>query len=56
MDKHDFRAIILKLEDRLSENDRIRLHFFLRYDAPRRYINDLSIGGILFTYQSRFNQ
>ncbi len=56
MDKHDFRAIILKLEDRLSENDRTRLHFFLRDDAPQRYIDDLSLGGTLNLIDSLIDQ
>jgi hypothetical protein len=42
MDKHDLRAIILKLEDRLSENDRTHLHFFLRDDTAR-LLNGISL-------------
>jgi hypothetical protein len=56
MDKHDLRAIILRIEDRLSEDDRTRLHFFLRDDVPRRYIDDLSLGGTLNLIDSLISQ
>lgn len=45
MDKH-FRAIILKIQNRLSEDDRLRLHFFLGDDVPRIIRDDLSLRGL----------
>lgn len=56
MDMHDLRALILKLEVRLSEDDRRRLHFFLRDDVPRRFIDDLSLGGTLNLIDSLITQ
>jgi len=56
MHNHDLRAVILRLEDRLSEDDRTRLHFFLRDDAPRRYIDDLSLRGTLNLIDSLITQ
>ncbi len=56
MDNHDLRAIILRIEDRLSEDDRVRLHFFLQDDVPRRYIDDLSLVGTLNLIDSLITQ
>ena len=56
MGSHDLRSIILRLEDRLSEDDRTRLHFFLRDDVSRRYIDDLTLGGILNLIDSLITQ
>ena len=35
MDASRLRPIILKLQDRLSNDDRKRLHFYLGNDVPR---------------------
>lgn len=56
MDNHHLRAIILKLQDRLSDNDRIRLHFFLGDDVPRRIRDDPSLAGTLSLMESLFDQ
>jgi len=56
MDNHHLRAIILKLQDRLSDNDRKRLHFFLGNDVPRRIRDDPSLGGTLSLMESLFDQ
>ena len=56
MDNQHLRAIILKLQDRLSDNDRKRLHFFLGDDVPRRIRDDPSLGGTLSLMESLFDQ
>jgi len=56
MDTYDLRGIILKLQDRLSDNDRKRLHFFLGDDVPRRIRDDPTLGGTLNLIESLFDQ
>jgi hypothetical protein len=56
MDNTHLRAIILKLQDRLSDNDRKRLHFFLGNDVPRRIRDDPSLSGTLSLMESLFDQ
>ena len=56
MDSHHLRAILLKLQDRLSDDDRKRLHFFLGNDVPRRIRDDPSLGGTLSLMESLFDQ
>jgi hypothetical protein len=56
MDNHHLRSIILKLQDRLSDNDRRRLHFFLGNDVPRRIRDDPSLSGTLCLMESLFDQ
>jgi hypothetical protein len=43
----DFRALLLKIQDLLSDNDRHRLHFLLGEDVPRYLRDDLSLSGTL---------
>lgn len=56
MENQQLRALILKLQDRLSDNDRIRLHFFLGNDVPRRIRDDPSLAGTLRLMDSLFDQ
>jgi hypothetical protein len=56
MDNQEFRSILLKLQDRLSDNDRKRLHFFFGNDVPRRIRDDPSLGGTLSLMESLFDQ
>ncbi|CAF2679432.1 unnamed protein product [Rotaria sp. Silwood2] len=56
MDNHHLRGILLKLQDRLSDNDRKRLHFFLGNDIPRRIRDDPSLSGTLSLMESLFDQ
>jgi len=56
MDNPHLRAILLKLQDRLSDNDRKRLHFFLGNDVPRRIRDDPSLSGTLSLMESLFDQ
>jgi hypothetical protein len=56
MDNHHLRGIILALDNRLSDSDRRRLHFFLGNDVPRRIRDDPSLGGTLSLMESLFDQ
>jgi hypothetical protein len=56
MDNQQFRGILLKLQDRLSDNDRKRLHFFFGNDVPRRIRDDPTLGGTLSLMDSLFDQ
>ncbi|CAF1368198.1 unnamed protein product [Adineta steineri] len=56
MDNHHLRAIILKLQDRLSNDDRKRLHFYLGNDVPRRIRDDPTLSGTLSLMDSLFDQ
>jgi hypothetical protein len=56
MDNQHLRAIILKLQDRLSNDDRKRLHFYLGNDVPRRIRDDPSLSGTLNLMDSLFDQ
>ncbi|CAF0937006.1 unnamed protein product [Adineta steineri] len=56
MDNHCLRAIILKLQDRLSNDDRKRLHFYLGNDVPRRIRDDPTLSGTLSLMDSLFDQ
>jgi hypothetical protein len=56
IDNHHLRGIILKLENRLSNDDRRRLHFFLGNDVPRRIRDDPSLSGTLSLIESLFDQ
>lgn len=47
MDNQQLRSILLKLQDRLSDNDRQRLHFILGNDIPRRIRDNLTHNGTL---------
>ena len=56
MDNYQCRSILLKLQDRLSDDDRKRLHFFLGNDVPRRIRDDPSLTGTLSLIESLFDQ
>jgi hypothetical protein len=56
MSSNHLRAIILKLEDRLSDNDRKCLHFFLGNDVPRRLRDDPSLSSNRSLMESLFDQ
>ncbi len=56
MDKLNLRGIVLKLQDRLSDDDRKRLHFFLGNHVPRRIQDDRSPGGTLALIECLFDQ
>jgi hypothetical protein len=56
MDNHQLRAILLKLQDRLCDNDRKRLHFFFGNDVPRQIRDDPSLGDTLSRMESPFDQ
>ncbi|CAF0787497.1 unnamed protein product [Adineta ricciae] len=56
MDSVRLRAIILNLQDRLSNDDRKRLHFYLGNDVPRRIRDDPTLDGTLDLMDSLFDQ
>lgn len=56
MDTGRLRAIIIKLQGRLSSDDRKRLHFYLGNDIPRRIRDDPSLSGTLSLMDSLFDQ
>jgi len=56
IDNRHLRSIILNLQNRLSDDDRKRLHFFLGNDVPRRIRDDPSLGGTLRLMESLFDQ
>ena len=56
MDNLQLRAIIIKLQDRLTDDDRRRLHFFFGNDVPRRIRDDPTLGGTLGLIESLFDQ
>ncbi|CAF0884255.1 unnamed protein product [Adineta ricciae] len=56
MDNLRFRSFLLKLQDRLSDNDRQRLHFFLGNDIPRRIRDNPTLQGTLNLLECLFDQ
>ena len=56
MDNQQLRGILVKLETRLSDDDRERLHFFLGNDVPRKIRDDSSLRGTLRLMDSLFDQ
>ncbi|UJR17376.1 hypothetical protein I4U23_004271 [Adineta vaga] len=56
MDNLRLRAIILNLQDRLSDDDRRRLHFYLGNDVPRRIRDDPTLDGTLSLMETLFDQ
>ncbi len=52
----DFRALLLKLQDCLSDNDRRRLHFIVGDTIPRYLRDDPTLSGTLSLLESLFDQ
>ncbi|CAF0797992.1 unnamed protein product [Rotaria sordida] len=55
-EQFDFRALLLKLQDCLSDNDRRRLHFIVGDTIPRRLRDNPTLGGTLDLLESLFDQ
>lgn len=53
---HHLRKIIIKLQDRLSDSDRHRLHFAVGDDVPRRIRDNLTLSGTLSLMESLIDQ
>jgi len=53
---NQLRGIILKLQNRLSEDDRVRLHFFFGNYVPRTIRDDLTLRGTLNLMDYLFDQ
>jgi hypothetical protein len=56
MNNRHLRSILLNLQYRLSDNDRERLHFYLKNDVPRQVGDDSTLSGTLKLMQSLFDQ
>ncbi len=56
MDSQRFRAILLDVQDHLSDEDRQRLHFYLGGVVPRRIRDDPTLKGTLNLMESLFDQ
>lgn len=54
--RRHLRGILLSLQDRLSDNDRERLHFYLRDDVPRTIGDDTTLTGNLRLLEKLFDQ
>ncbi|CAF2690651.1 unnamed protein product [Rotaria sp. Silwood2] len=52
----DFRALLLKIQDRLSDNDRLRFLFLLGEDVPRYVRDDPPLIGALRALESLFDK
>ncbi|CAF3852816.1 unnamed protein product [Rotaria sp. Silwood1] len=52
----DFRALLLKIQDLLSDNDRHRFLFLLGEDVPRYLRDDSSLSGTLRVLESLFEK
>jgi len=52
----DFRALLIKLQDCLSDNDRRRLHFIVGDTIPRYLRDDPTLGGTLSLLESLFDR
>jgi hypothetical protein len=56
MDNHHLRSILLNLQRRLSDNDRERLHVYLKNDVSRPIRDNSTLSGTLKFIQSLFDQ
>ena len=56
MDNQKLGAVLLEIQDLLSEDDRVDLHFYLRSHIPPRIRDDLSLNGTLSLIESLFDQ
>ncbi|CAF0718906.1 unnamed protein product [Adineta steineri] len=55
-DNSHLRRIIIKIQARLSDDDRKYLHFFFGDDIPRRIRDDPTLGGTLCAMESLFDR
>ena len=56
MENRRSRAILVNIQDRLSNEDRARLHFYLKNDASRTTVDDLTLIGTLRLMDALFDQ
>ncbi|CAF1180626.1 unnamed protein product [Adineta ricciae] len=56
MNKHRLRSVLLKLDARLTDDDRQRFHFFMGNNVPRRIRDDKSLNGTLSLLESLFDR
>ena len=55
-EQFDFRALLIKLQDCLSDNDRRRLHFIVGDTIPRHIRDDPTLSGTLTLLESLFDR
>ena len=55
-EQFDFRALLLRLQDCLSDNDRRRLHFIVGDTIPRHLRDNPTLDGTLSLLESLFDQ
>ncbi|CAF3792782.1 unnamed protein product [Rotaria sp. Silwood1] len=56
MNNLQFRGLLLRLQERLSDNDRKRLHFFFGNDIPRSIRDNPTLSGTLSLLESLLDQ
>lgn len=54
--KFDFRALLIRIQDQLSDNDRRRFHFLIGDIIPRHQRDDCTLGGTLTLLESLFDR
>jgi hypothetical protein len=55
-EKYDSQALLAKLQESLSHNDRRRLQFLVKDLIPKKVHNDPTLGGTLSLLESLFDQ
>ena len=54
--QYDFRVLLIKIQDLLSESDCQRLHFLVGNDIPKQLHEDVSIYGAFRVFESLFDK
>lgn len=54
--KFDFRALLIRIQDQLSDNDRRRFHFLIGDIIPRHQRDDCTLAGTLTLLESLFDR
>ena len=52
----DFRALLIQIQNRLSQDDRRRFHFLIGDVIPRHQRDDCTLGGTLTLLESLFDR
>jgi len=55
-EKHNLRAVLVKIPDLLSNSDRQRLHYFLAKDVSKDLCDDLTLTGTFHVLEFLFNK
>jgi hypothetical protein len=54
--KFDFRALLIQIQNRLSDDDRCRFHFLIGDIIPRHQRDDCTLSGTLTLLESLFDR